>query len=607
MYFSQNDYNLVEKTVLDGKKFNDNQREFIELMESKYIIAGPGVGKTTCLAAKIVLLLMKLASENSKDAICIITQTNVAVDEINRILRRLGLSQITHPHFVGTVHQFFNTFLAIPYIKKHLNPINMRFAEDDDYLSLISALVHKNSYFGSWSSGPKNAVIRKIQECNLIYDKKSDKIILENTVNWDRFERHQTHMFNVKWELKRLGFFTFNDTFLFAEAALGYKENITLLRKRFKYVFIDEFQDTKASSLAILKDIFSNEGNVLQIVGDPNQTLDFYGQMPNVDVNNKFELKICNRFGDEIAKHLPNIIGGVQIECTKEMKSFNPLLILYNRNEQLIPYYKKILSEYNTDESFSRSTRKDSILSIRKLAINEYQTDCNHQKVANYKIKNSESFTGHISKLINDLIFNKLSLVEEFDFDLRQWVKDHPKQTDIKKYLIKSIKTGQLDEIGLKNAINSILNEKDAGTINATNAIFEKIASVLELINNSDASKVKEDDGQTLVFSTIHSAKGETHRSVLLIDSEEAGMIHTKMLKSFYCLDNANYDDEWVARNLLYVAMSRPTHLFAFGMNSSYINQDEINIFKDKGWDIKFAFDETEQGTDSGMKILSTI
>jgi superfamily I DNA/RNA helicase len=606
MYFNQDDFDLVEKTILGNKKFNENQREFIELMESKYIIAGPGVGKTTCLAAKIVLLMMKIASQNSKDAICIITQTNVAVDEINKILRKLGLSHISHPHFVGTVHQFFNSFLAIPYIKKHLSPTNLRFGDDQDHLSIISSLVHKSSYFGKWSSGPKAAVISKINDCNLVYDKQSDRFLLENTVGWDKFERHQAHMLNVKWDLKRLGFFSFNDTFLFAKAALVNGKNISLLRKRFRYVFVDEFQDTKTSSLDILKEIFTNAGNILQLVGDPNQTLDFYGQMPQVDNNNKFELNVCNRFGDHIGKHLPNIISGVQIECATENTSFNPLLIIYKINEQLIPYYKKIFSQYFTEEA-SWSTRKDSILSIRKLAINEYNTGGNHQRLTNYILKNSESFTCHILKLINDLIFNKLSQVKEFSFDLRQWVKEHPKQSDLKKCLIKSIKTRQLDEISLKNAINSILNEQGSGTINVTNTIFGKITKVLDLINNSDIPKTEEDDEQTLVFGTIHSAKGETHRSVLLIDSEEASMIHTKMLKSFYCLDNTNYDDEWVARNLLYVAMSRPTHLFAFGMNASNINRDEINIFRDKGWDIKFAFDESEQESDSEVKILSTI
>lgn len=152
MSYKVESFDLVEQAILNNKKFNDNQREFIELMETSYIIAGPGVGKTTCLAAKIVLLLMEIASENSKGAICIITHTNVAVDEINKILRRLGLSQINHPHFVGTIHNFFNTFLSIPYIKKEFSPTNIRFDDSKEHLELITTLVHKSPYFGKWSN-----------------------------------------------------------------------------------------------------------------------------------------------------------------------------------------------------------------------------------------------------------------------------------------------------------------------------------------------------------------------------------------------------------------------------------------------------------------------
>ncbi|MEX2460456.1 MAG: UvrD-helicase domain-containing protein [Paenibacillaceae bacterium] len=594
MNFSEKDFKLVENTILDGKKFNDNQKEFIQLLGSKYIIAGPGVGKTTCLVAKIVLLLMGITSENSKEAICIITQTNVAVDEINRILRMLGLSHINHPHFIGTVHQFFNTFLAIPYIKKHLNPQNLRFADEEDYSTLISVLVHKSSYFGKWSEGAKTSVIKRIKESNLIYDLKTNKINLENSSAWDKFDKHQLHMFNIKWELKRLGFFTFNDTFLFAEAALGYEKNISILRKRFKYVFIDEFQDTKASNIKILKKIFLSEGNIIQFVGDPNQTLDFYGQMPEVDYNNVFELKVCNRFGEKIARQLPNIINGVNLECLKENESFDPLLIIYNANKELIPFYKKIFLEFLALEGFLKSDRKDSILSLRKKAINEYNSSSD-QEVSEYKISRSESFTNHIIKLINELILKKMSLVGEFNFDLKQWIKDHPEQLGIKKCLIESVKAGKLEKETLKVKINTILKEENSGVINSSNEIFNKIVSVIKLIKNSyEATEVIKNENGNFLYSTIHAAKGETHRSVLLIDSDESEIIHTRMLKSFYCKDDISYADEWVARNLLYVAMSRPTHLFAFGINNKNISKEEIQIFKDKGWDIRYTFDVTE-------------
>lgn len=114
---------------------------------------------------------------------------------------------------------------------------------------------------------------------------------------------------------------------------------------------------------------------------------------------------------------------------------------------------------------------------------------------------------------------------------------------------------------------------------------------IVKLANDSVVLEHEKEEDE-FVFGTIHSAKGETHRSVLLIDSNAADMIHTKMLKSFYCLDQENYDSEWVARNLLYVAMSRPTHLFAFGMDARHIKADEITVFQDKGWDIRYAFSD---------------
>ena len=57
MTFSEDDYTLVEKILLGDGHFNNLQREFIELFETSTIIAGPGAGKTTALAAKIILLL----------------------------------------------------------------------------------------------------------------------------------------------------------------------------------------------------------------------------------------------------------------------------------------------------------------------------------------------------------------------------------------------------------------------------------------------------------------------------------------------------------------------------------------------------------------------
>lgn len=115
------------------------------------------------------------------------------------------------------------------------------------------------------------------------------------------------------------------------------------MRKRFKYIFIDEFQDTEKNSLELINRIFNHEGNIVQYIGDPYQTLNFEGEMPFVDLNRKFELNICNRFGHQLAKQLSAIVSDVDLVCPEEKNSFDPVLFIYENKEKLIDEYKSIL------------------------------------------------------------------------------------------------------------------------------------------------------------------------------------------------------------------------------------------------------------------------
>ncbi|CAN7206424.1 UvrD-helicase domain-containing protein [Paenibacillus sp. LjRoot153] len=595
MFFKEEEFEMVESATLNGGRFNENQRRFIELLESKYIIAGPGVGKTTCLSAKIVLLLLEIMNNSSNEAICIITKTNVAVDEINRILKNMGLSKIKHPHFVGTVHQFFNTFLATPYIKEYLNPKNFRFDNEKEYSAIIKGLMKKSSYFSKWPEGAQDATRVRIEDSKLVYDESLKKIILSNTTNWDKFDKYANHMFDIKWKLKGLGFFGFEDIFLFSQAAMNNSRNISLLRKRFKYIFIDEFQDTEVSNINLINRLFADQVNILQYIGDPNQTLDFDGEIPRVEGKKIFELNICNRFGENIGNHLPNIIKGVNLKCLEVNYSFNPLLLLYKSKTDLIPYYEAMFSKYLSDAKFAGDKRKDTILAIQNNTILDFQrTDSESSTTGGYKIKANESFTAHIIKIINDTLYKKLAEAGINDSSIKEWIKVHLLQLEIKKCLVKSIKNGTLDIKSINSILNVILEEKCSQKIYSTNDVFNTISAIIKQMKG-DASSVKGEN--KFKFSTIHSAKGETHRSVLLIDSEKDKnpKIHTRMLKSFYCEDNEDFKESWVQRNLLYVAMSRPTRLFAFGMDQSCLNEEEVEMFKSKGWDVEYTYPVDEK------------
>jgi DNA helicase-2/ATP-dependent DNA helicase PcrA len=439
--FTEENYRIVESATLRGNSFNTKQRDFIELMETKYVIAGPGAGKTTSLSAKIVLLLLHLAKNNLKEGICVITKTNVAVNEINRVLKNVGQSKMKHPHFIGTVHQFFNTYLATPYIKKMFKPRNIRFSQESEYIQLLGILMKRSSYFKRWSEGPFNIATQKISDSRLLFNSAENRFDLENTTNWAKFDQHYTHMLKVKLALKEMGCFSFDDIFLFSLAAINDERITSILKKRFKYIFIDEFQDNDKNSTELIKQVFNSDKNIVQFIGDPNQTLDFEGEMPVIDQSNVFELNICNRFGDEIGRQLPIIAQGVNIECLQSKTSFHPVLLIYKTKEKLIENYEGVFNKYLVHPHFSAEDKKDSILGTQHTTITDFITDTSSEiLITEGKIKKTESVTRQIIKLINEIFIDKVPELSENKLKLADWLKDHEVYKQIKICLIRSIK-----------------------------------------------------------------------------------------------------------------------------------------------------------------------
>ncbi len=108
----------VEKILLPaGSFFNDERREFIRHLKSRDVIACPGSGKTTTLLAKILLLASKMPFKGNR-GICVLTHTNVAIDEVKAKLGNNSHHLFQHPNFFGTIQSFVNRFLAIPGYKQ---------------------------------------------------------------------------------------------------------------------------------------------------------------------------------------------------------------------------------------------------------------------------------------------------------------------------------------------------------------------------------------------------------------------------------------------------------------------------------------------------------
>jgi len=102
--------------------FDENRRKILKAMHSIDVQACPGSGKTTLIAAKLILLAQKWPLKHQ--GICVLSHTNVAKDEIISRLKvsniREARSLLSYPHFIGTIQEFVNRFLALPYLRQNV-------------------------------------------------------------------------------------------------------------------------------------------------------------------------------------------------------------------------------------------------------------------------------------------------------------------------------------------------------------------------------------------------------------------------------------------------------------------------------------------------------
>ncbi|MGG3926528.1 UvrD-helicase domain-containing protein [Metabacillus fastidiosus] len=570
---------MIEKILLSDGQFNELQREFIELFETKTIIAGPGAGKTTALVAKITLLLRHLNKIGSKDGICVITHTNVAVNEINSILQKIGMGNIIHPHFIGTIHEFFNKFCVTPYFKEKLKHNSLFFDSehfsDEDFFE--SFLELKESWM---PETVRKAIARRIHTSELYFNDLSGSLDLKNTSNWDidKFDRHKSRMLRAKIARKFHGFLQYDDTFVFSKLFLSHFRFKEVLRNRFKYVFIDEFQDTIPIGAELLKEVFNSENNIFQKVGDPYQTI-MYGQpMPEINEEHTLFLNLTNRFGDQITQPLNVIMSNANIQSAAGKNSFKPVILLYDEEKDIYDKYKSIIKEYEDLEvTFKNSNKADKVLIWARDWISILKPGSTYK---DKKAKQLESKNVILKNLVIDFIIKKISSSGIENSKIKTWITSHSRIIKLNIILLKIIKKNSIEEEkqDLKNFIKDILKEKGINNIEVDDQLFNSMENIIS--STSTINEVKENVND--IF-TIHSVKGETLRSVLVVDFNER--LLTRILLHRYGI----YEQEeyrYTDHNLLYVAMSRVTHLFVFAMHKDSWS-DEVRNKLGHSWTIK--------------------
>lgn len=256
-------------------ELNEKQREAVEFNSApNMIVAGAGSGKTRVLTYKIAYLL-----ENGYEAssILALTFTNKAAKEMKERIAKL-IGPKANELWMGTFHSIFARVLRVEANKIGYEP-NFSIYDKEDSTSLVSnclqalninldnltanSVQHKISFL-------KNQMISADEYSKHIANNLIEKKVAEVYVEYNKRLKLNNSMDFDDLLLKPIDLFNENQRIL------------TKYKSQFKYVLVDEYQDTNKAQYELLKLITSPKIKIC-VVGDDAQSI--YGWR-GADINN---------------------------------------------------------------------------------------------------------------------------------------------------------------------------------------------------------------------------------------------------------------------------------------------------------------------------------
>ncbi len=244
---------------------NPQQREAVTHGEGPLLVlAGAGSGKTRVLTCRVAYLLAQNVVEPS--GITAVTFTNKAAREMRERVETL-VGRPLGGGFVGTFHRW-----ALDLLRRHPRaaglPARFGIADSDDQRALVGrvlkelgldprehpprALLSRISGLVNHGSGLEDFESRAVGH--------NDETLVEV---WRRYELLK----------KTAAVVDFDDMLVRALRAVRADEAVCMeMRRRAKYLLVDEFQDTNSLQMDLLNEVLDGKGN-LTAVGDEDQSI----------------------------------------------------------------------------------------------------------------------------------------------------------------------------------------------------------------------------------------------------------------------------------------------------------------------------------------------
>ena len=581
-------------------KLNDKQKEAVMHVDGPcLVLAGAGSGKTKVLTERIVNLINNGVSPYN---ILAITFTNKAAREMRERVYN-SIEEEANKIFIGTFHS-----LGLKIVRENAGVIgysnNVTILDRDDVNTLIKRFMKELNL--DTEHYPVKSILNKISFA------KNEGLSPEE---FDKFAKAPLDMAACKvykmYEsaLKRSNSVDFDDLLILPLRI--FKKDKSVLEKyqeHFKYILVDEYQDTNMVQYDMCKLLASKYRNLF-VVGDMDQSIYSFrfanymnvinfekdnkdAKVIVLDENYRSTNNILNAANDVIKnnkerkeKNLWSSKGNGDkikyIRCDNEQEEVSTVVrltkelldkgekpseiaVLYRTNGQSRVFEEAFLKEnipFKIVGSYFFYNRKEikDLISYMHLIYNN-NDDASLERVINVPRRGIGSKT--IERLRSEASISDKSMFEvvssgkELGFkNLIIDLTNESKNTDLVGLVDVILdKTGIRKELEEKNDLESEIRLENLNEFKSIALAFQEkgIFSLEEFLENislvSDKNEYKEvDDGINLM--TLHSAKGLEFNDVFLVGMEEGIFPHNRSFES-----ESELEEE---RRLCYVGITR--------------------------------------------------
>jgi len=588
------------------RNLNEQQLKVVLKAEGPcLVLAGAGSGKTRVLIYRLAYLLEN--GVNPKN-ILFVTFTNKASKEmLNRaeILLKSNISGL----WIGTFHHIANIILRKE-IEAFGYTSNFSIVDKEDSKDLISDCLDELGFLKKEKLFPKKEIILNIYNLAVNSQKEIEEIINNFYPNLSEYTSHIKRVISYYSEKKqKANIMDFDDLLIYWLKILQKKELCDKYSKLFRYILVDEYQDTNRLQFEILKRLSSYYRNIL-VVGDDAQSIYSFRA---ADINNILDFpkvfKDANIFKLEINyRSTPQILSLANQIIKHNVNQFPKTLTSIKKDEQL-PMVVKTKDVYQQAKFVCQRILEliGEGIPIKEIAVLfrshfqalELEIELLKRNIP-YVIRGGLRFfeqahikdvLSYLKLLINpkdELSFKRAislhkGIGRSFANKIYEKFKDGANFSDIKKSLHSRQKEGFEEFINIIESIKNLKPQEAIYTIlkfyknycylsfeDADDRILDleeliKMAKDFSTIKNfiSEISSFEDFKGETrktstkkedfLVLSTIHQAKGLEWEVVFLIGFSDYEFPHPKVLESEEALEEE--------RRLFYVATTRTKSL----------------------------------------------